>query len=1405
MQASRVRAFLALASGKKRDRDQGQSSSRKLLKAPSHQFQPAPVGLDAILSEEETAAIPMTGVRIAVRCRPFNGRERGLQSECCVEMPGGGAVIVKKDQGDDEADVKKFAFDFAYWSHDGCEPDEHGMYRANGQGTPTCTTYADQETLFNDLGKPLLAKAVAGYSTCIFAYGQTGAGKSYSMTGAPNNEGVIPMVCRDLFERAAESAAAGAGELTCTVALLEIYGEEVRDLLKTKKEHEDATRSKKPIKLRDTPQGVIIENLKWVPVDGYLAVEKEIETGFANRTIAATAMNATSSRAHTVFTLRLERAKRNPATGHVTSFTGEINLVDLAGSERVSKTGVGQMTGDYKQDQANRERAKEGIAINQSLTALGNVISAIVDRSNATTAEERKKIYVNYRSSKLTHVLKPSLSGNSFTAMVAAVSPALDNFAETISTLQFANRMKQIKVTIKANVTLSPEAMMLEVTKLRAEVAMLQGLLSANGLAPSSSTSTAMVAFVPPLAARSGGEEPPSKQLSRRSSSLSRRLLVGGSKAASSTPAAAASSASSVDVEQIAFYEKEATELRAEVQEAQTKLEKLEKHNEYFQDLVMQHQEELEEAKREQFEAATRAASLQEELLRMRAAAGGPASVEDEAELARLRAELARMAQQRLQAEADAEAARVAELIEEKQYEEANAAAGGEVHVERAVPESSAASKVDDEKDDEKDDEDDDEQEKDEGEPAAELNSRELEMTKLILQLKRQQVELSNREAQAFQQLAAEKNQQAEAEVEAAKTKAAELEEQLSTLLGEREQLSEEREQLRDRVQREQEEKLRVYVNNQTLESQIADLREVRHELRQQGATADKVKERQREELQASLEAEMKMSASSASLSTLHRGLEEAERIGGLDIDLLDRSRKFYVKALRTQKLADLQAALNRGEAAKVKEALAEAETADVDATFVAEATMTLKQLERKEAWAALAPYADPEAVENLPDLSEEKEMLEELAHSLRHATSVGVLDEVSNSDANVNHATMVCARIQSKLIARAVCQLDGAARLDHYVPLTLLEDAVMALGEEYLALEEHQSWHRRGVEKLARARKAQAEGDLKKKFNQFAHPPRNLKSGEAAIGLYGEDGLEGVLETARKAGLDPKLIEQFEKDFKSYKQSSAKKELDKLTTQRPGGSSQKGKQKASHYVEHIEKLEHSMSRAVAEGIAKADATIKQAEKKIADHKREAARLTLKEISTGGTAEEVHEALRRAEELGVDRKDLDKAEVKIQEASLSYADGNSKIDLLRIDPDRLESEIRQRAGKLPKGILKRYNDKVKKVREAQSKAKKGEECTFLVIDAKKLRTSKLPVMMAMQELQTTNNDWFSEFTLSFADAVKQTWKKEFLAVSHRWEEAWHPDQSGKQLQCLVSFLRANEEIKYIWLECVTNG
>ncbi len=575
------------------------------------------------------------------------------------------------------------------------------------------------------------------------------------------------------------------------------------------------------------------------------------------------------------------------------------------------------------------------------------------------------------------------------------------------------------------------------------------------------------------------------------------------------------------------------------------------------------------------------------------------------------------MTQQRLQAEADAEAARVEELLQAKQFDEANG--GGEVHMASTAPESSAVGRVKEEGEGE----DQDLQEQEEEDEAAleqaqtaELNARELEMSEMIAQLRRQQVDEMEREARAFQQLAAEQTQQALADVEAAKTKAAELEQKLASLLGERDQLNAEREQLRDRVQREQEEKLRVYVNNQTLESQIASLREVRHELKQQGATEDKFKERQRENTRAALEREMERSAESVSLSTIQYNLDEAERLGGLDVDLLDRGRAFYVKALRTQRLAELQAALNLGEASKVREALAEAEKADVDATFVADATMTLRRLERKQAWEALAPYAEPAAVEKLPDLSDGREELEALARSLRHATSVGVLDE-ARDDADFNHVTMVCARIMNELVARAT--FPNAM----YVPLALLEDAVMAIGEEHLALEEHQARRRAGVEKLAKARKAQAERDLKRDFNQFAHPPRNLRSGEAAIGLYGEDGLEGVLETARKAGIDPKLIEEYEQKLRGHKQQSAAKELDKLTTARPGGSSQKGKQKASHYVEHIEKLEHSLARALAEGVSKADAHIKQAEKKIADHRREAARLTLREITTAGTAEEV--------------------------------------------------------------------------------------------------------------------------------------------------------------------------------------
>jgi hypothetical protein len=184
-------------------------SSNSLLdaeKAPHEEVSPT---LTKNQSTVGVASEEAGGIRIAVRVRPFNKREAELRSECCVSMPGGGKVMVER-QKDNEHEEKTFKFDFAYWSHD-----------------KVTYEYADQDLVFRDIGRPLLEQAEKGFNACIFAYGQTGAGKSYSMTGSPaSKDGIIPKICAEVFER---TGGEGLESVSVTVTLLEIYSENMRD------------------------------------------------------------------------------------------------------------------------------------------------------------------------------------------------------------------------------------------------------------------------------------------------------------------------------------------------------------------------------------------------------------------------------------------------------------------------------------------------------------------------------------------------------------------------------------------------------------------------------------------------------------------------------------------------------------------------------------------------------------------------------------------------------------------------------------------------------------------------------------------------------------------------------------------------------------------------------------------------------------------------------------------------------------------------------------------------------------------------------------------------------------------------------------------------------------------------
>lgn len=394
-------------------------------------------------------AAPGAGnIKVVVRVRPFNSREKDRNAKCIVSMRNSQTVLSpplpdpgskgKAVKGSAEGS-KTFAFDKSYWSFDKKDPD-----------------YAGQDNLFTDLGKPLLDNAFQGYNNCIFAYGQTGSGKSYSMMGYGDEEGVIPRICRDMFYRIENIQ--GDKNMSCTVEVsyLEIYNERVRDLLNPT--------TKGNLKVREHPStGPYVEDLAKLVVRSFPEIDHLMDEGNKARTVAATNMNETSSRSHAVFTLTLTQKRHDAETNMDTEKVAKISLVDLAGSERANSTG------------ATGARLKEGAEINRSLSTLGRVIAALADLSSPKTT--KKGMQVPYRDSVLTWLLKDSLGGNSLTAMIAAISPADINFDETLSTLRYADSAKRIKN--HAVVNEDPNARMIR--ELKEELAQLRSKLTTGG------------------------------------------------------------------------------------------------------------------------------------------------------------------------------------------------------------------------------------------------------------------------------------------------------------------------------------------------------------------------------------------------------------------------------------------------------------------------------------------------------------------------------------------------------------------------------------------------------------------------------------------------------------------------------------------------------------------------------------------------------------------------------------------------------------------------------------------------------------------------------------------------------------------------------------------------------------
>ena len=391
-------------------------------------------------------------VKVAVRLRPFvHAYEKGSRNIVKMDAATQQTVITHPETGRS----KTFRYDYSY---DSFVP----------EGDPN---HASQDKVWEDLGILAMENAWKGYNVSLFAYGQTGSGKSHSMVGFPGAEGIVPRACREIFTRiAAIEDGAGGEDTTCRVevSMIEIYNEKVRDLF-----NPNSHSSKVGLKIRDHPKtGPYVQDLTHNAVDSYARIRKLMDAGTAQRTVAATAMNETSSRAHTIFQIRLTQTTIDRDAGKATDRVSLMSLIDLAGSERTDKT---MATGD---------RLKEGCAINQSLSALGNVISVLCENAGPGRAK-----VVPYRDSKLTHLLKNSLGGNAKTIMIAAIAPTHSNYEETLSTLRYADRAKRIKN--KAIVNDDPNMRLIK--GLRQEIEELKRQLKAkpgDGAASSSSSSS---------------------------------------------------------------------------------------------------------------------------------------------------------------------------------------------------------------------------------------------------------------------------------------------------------------------------------------------------------------------------------------------------------------------------------------------------------------------------------------------------------------------------------------------------------------------------------------------------------------------------------------------------------------------------------------------------------------------------------------------------------------------------------------------------------------------------------------------------------------------------------------------------------------------------------------------------
>ena len=356
-------------------------------------------------------------VTVAIRVRPLNSRERNPENATLPISVNSESNTIKMKDRNSEQSFLEFSFDHCFNSTKPSSPD-----------------YVSQERVYLAIGKPLFERIFNGINVSVFCYGQTGSGKSHTIMGTNDNNGLIPRFAREFFNHTKSHEK----KLVIEASYYEIYNEKIHDLL-TDVKHGD---EKQALKIREKPGcGPYVENLSLHMISSVEDLFAILIKGNKNKATAATLMNDRSSRSHVTFSLNVYEQK--PCKNEENSakkktciqLLSKINFIDLAGSERASVIGS---TGD---------RLKEGNLINKSLLTLGKVITLLSEN------QAQSNQHIPYRESALTYLLKDCLGGNSYTCMIATISPSVENLEESLSTLRYASKARRIVNRIKQNRT----------------------------------------------------------------------------------------------------------------------------------------------------------------------------------------------------------------------------------------------------------------------------------------------------------------------------------------------------------------------------------------------------------------------------------------------------------------------------------------------------------------------------------------------------------------------------------------------------------------------------------------------------------------------------------------------------------------------------------------------------------------------------------------------------------------------------------------------------------------------------------------------------------------------------------------------------------------------------------------